>query len=111
MGNISDKENTYSFLGSLRQRSRSQAIFIGFFFFYIPFSNATLTQIHFDLLQTWNMDSISDEGNTYSFWGHFVKDQAHGHFHGHFSGHNSYKIFLIQYKFAVAGPYLTWSVF
>ena len=55
--------------------------------------------------------SLSDEGSTYSFWGHFIKGQGHGHFHGHFSGHNSYNIILIQYKFAVAGPYLTWSVF
>ena len=61
--------------------------------------------------QTWNMDSISDEGNTYSFWGHFVKGQGKGHFHGHFSGHNSYHIILIQYKFPVAGPNMTWSVF
>ena len=82
--------------------------FFGFFFFYIPFSNA---QICFDPFQTWNMDSMSDIGNTYSFGGHFVKGQGHGHFHGQFSGHNSYNIFLIQYKFAVAGPYLTWSVF
>ena len=57
------------------------------------------------------MDSTSEEGNTYSFWGHFVKGQGHGHFHGPVSGHNSYKIILIQYKFAVVGPYLTWSVF
>ena len=74
--------------GSLRQKVKVTG---NFFFFYIPFSNATLTQIHFDLLQTWNIASISDEGNTYSFWGHFVKGQRHGHFHGHFSGHNSYK--------------------
>ena len=40
MVNISDKENTYSFLGSLCQRSRSQTTSLGFF--YILFSNATL---------------------------------------------------------------------
>ena len=81
------------------------------FFFYIPFSNATLTQIRFDLFQTWSMDNMSDMGNTYCFWGHFVKGQGHGQFHGQFSGQNSYNIILIQYKFTVAGPYLTWSVF
>ena len=43
------------------------------FFFYIPFSNATLYQILFDPFQTWNMDNMSDMGNTYCFWGHFVK--------------------------------------
>ena len=79
------------------------------FFFYIPFSNATLKQIHFDPFQTWNMNNMSDMGNTYCFWGHFVK--GHGHFHGQFSGQNSYNIIPIQYKLAVAGPYLTWSVF
>ena len=85
--------------------------FVVVFFFYIPFSNATLTQIRFDPFQTWNMDSMSDMGNTYCFWGHFVKGQGHGHFHGHFTAHNSYNIILFQYKFAVAGPYQTWSVF
>ena len=81
--------------------------FLRFFFFYIPFSNVTLTQIRFDQFQTWNMDSMSDMGNTYSFWGHFVKGQGHGQFHGQFNGHNSYNIILTQYKFAMAGPYLT----
>ena len=110
MGYISDKENTYSFWGHyVKGQGHRQFLF---FFFYISFSNATLTQIRFDPFQTWNMDSMSDMGNTYSFWGHFVKDRGHGHFHGQFSGHNSYNIILIyQYKFAVAGPYLTWSVF
>ena len=109
MGNISDKENTYSFWGHYFKGQGHRQFLWGCF--YISFSNATLTQILFDLFQTWNMDSISGEGNTYSFWGHFLKDQGHGHFHGQFSGQNSYNIILIQYKFAVAGPYLTWSVF
>ena len=108
MGNILDEEKTYSFWG-LYVKGQGHRQFL--WDFYIPFSNATLTQILFDLLQTWNMDSISDEGNIYSFWGHFVKGQGHGHFHGQFSGHNPYNIFLIQHKFAVVGPYLTWSLF
>ena len=85
----------------------SDATFFGFFF--TSFSNATLNQIRFDPFQTWNMDNMSDMGNTYCFWGHFVK--GHGHFHGPFSCQNSYNIIPIQYKFAVVGPYLTWSVF
>ena len=112
MDKIADKENTYSFLGHyVKGQGHRQFLCFFFFFFYIPFSNATLTQIHFDLLQTWNMDGISDEGKTYSFWGLFVKGQGHGHFRGHFSSHNSCNIIVIQYKFAVAGPCLTWSVF
>ena len=125
MGNISDKGNTYSFGGHYVKSHGHMQFLWGFFFsflslmlhslffflafFTIPFSNATLNQISFDPFQTWNMDNMSDMGNTYCFWGHFVK--GHGHFHGQFSGQNSYNIIPIQYKFAVAGPYLTWSVF
>ena len=53
------------------------------------------------------MDNMSYMVNTYCFGGHFVKGQGHGQFHGQFSGQNSYNIILIQYKFTVAGPYLT----
>ena len=104
MGDITDKENTYSFWGHyIKGQVLRQFLWV----FYIPFSNATLTQILFDLLQTWKMDSISEDGNTYSFWGHFVKGQGHGHFHGQFNGHNSYNIIQIHYKFSVGGG-LTW---
>ena len=90
MGIISQKENTYSFWGHyVKGQGHRQFLW---FFFYIPFSNATLTQIRFDPFQTWNMESMSDMGNTYSFWGHFVKGQGHGHFHGQFNDHNSLSI-------------------
>ena len=109
MSNMSDKGNSCSFGGHfLKGQGHREFLWV---FFYIPFSSATLTQIRFDPFQTWNMDSMSDMGNTYCFWGHFVKSQGHGHFHGQFSGHNSYNIILIQYKFAVAGPSQTLSVF
>ena len=97
--------------GVITSKVKVTGNFFVFFFFYIPFSNATLTQIRFDPFHTWNMDSMSDIGNTYSFLGHLVKGQGHGHFHGRCSGHNSYNIILIQYKFAVAGPSMTWLVF
>ena len=65
MGNISDKGNTYSFWGHyVKGQGHRQFLCC---FFNIPFSNATLTEIHFDPFQTWNMDNMSDMGNTYSF--------------------------------------------